>query len=86
LGLTAAQRAIVAARALERMPERRGRPKKGEENLPDSGTLSRDMVAKKFKVNKESVQQAKALLVEAPDLAEQVEGCTLSVEVAWQRG
>jgi hypothetical protein len=64
--LTAGQRAVVAAKALEQMPERRGRPEKGA--LPVHNR-SRDDVAKTFKVGVNAVQQAKALLSDAPDLA-----------------
>jgi hypothetical protein len=75
--MTAGQRAIVAAKALppfeeaakERMSE--GGKNKGGTN---GATLrrSRDDVAKVFKVGVNQVQQAKALLANAADLAERV--------------
>ena len=67
--MTAGQKAIVAAKALEQMPERRGRPGKDGKS---SHVLSRDLVAKQFKVSDKSVQQAKSLLANAADLAERV--------------
>jgi hypothetical protein len=84
--LTAAQRAIVAARALP-LFEAAGLARKSEggKNKGKTGGnsatphRSRDDAAKVFKVGPDSVQQAKALLAEAPDLAVQVEGCTLSL-------
>jgi hypothetical protein len=80
--LTAGQRAIVAARAMEQMPERRGRPGK---NCTDRAELwSREMVAKMFKVGVNAVQQAKALLAEAADLTAQVESCTSSLAAAYE--
>jgi hypothetical protein len=81
--LTAAQRAIVAARALEQMPERRGRPEKDGKSSHNFG-LSRDLVSKTFKVSDKSVQQAKAILIEAPDLAAQVESCATSLAAAYE--
>jgi hypothetical protein len=80
--LTAGQRAIVAARALEQMPERRGRPGKDGKS---SQVLSRDVVANQFKVSDKSVQQARALLTESPDLASQVECCALSLAAAYEQ-
>jgi ParB-like chromosome segregation protein Spo0J len=80
--LTAAQRAIVAARALEQMPERRGRPGKDGKT---SHVLSRDLAASTFKVSDKSVQQAKAVLAEAPDLAAQVESCAISLASAYEQ-
>jgi hypothetical protein len=69
--MSASQRAIVAARIMERMPERRGRPQKGAESRHNFH--SRDALSKTFKVNKDAIQQAKALLEESPDdLAVQV--------------
>jgi hypothetical protein len=55
--LTSAQRAIVAARALGQIPERRGRPGKDERSVQVNG-LSREAVAKTFKVGVNAVQQA----------------------------
>lgn len=86
--LTAAQRAIVAARALpvfEKQAKERmaaGGKKKG---MPEQGRASREDAASVFKVGKNAVQQAKALLSEAPDLAEQVEGCALSLQAAYEQ-
>jgi hypothetical protein len=82
--LTAGQRAIVAARVLEEMPERRG----GDQRKQNGKTshlapLSREVVAGKFKVSDKFVQQARALLSDAPDLAEQVENNTLSLASAY---
>ncbi len=82
--MTAGQRAIVAARALPMFealhPE--GRPKRGT----DSATKgrSRDDASKVFKVGANAVQQAKALLANAPDLAQQVEACTVSLAAAYE--
>ncbi|MFO0843280.1 MAG: hypothetical protein U0797_12935 [Gemmataceae bacterium] len=80
--LTAAQRAIVAARAMEQMPERRGRPGKDGKS---SHVLSRDIVSAQFKVSDKAVQQAKALLTDAPDLANQVETCALYLAAAYDQ-
>lgn len=84
--LTAAHRAMTAARAMEMVPERRGRPKKGE-NVPEEGTLfrSREALAGQFKVGKNAIQQAKAILAEAPDLAMQVDACALSLAAAYEQ-
>jgi acetoin utilization deacetylase AcuC-like enzyme len=68
--LTAAQRAIVAARAMDAMPERRGGNQSGKSTHFGK---SRDQMATVFKVSDKSVQQAKAILAEAPDLVMQVE-------------
>src|SRR5262249_51012454 len=71
--LTVAQRALVAARTMDQMPERRG----GNQNARTMHFgQSRDSVAKTFKVGVNSIQQAKCVLAEAPDLASQVESCT----------
>jgi hypothetical protein len=48
-------------------------------------TLSRQSVASVFKVGEKAVQQAKALLLEAPNLAEQVQACTLSLAAVWEQ-
>jgi hypothetical protein len=67
--LTAGQRAIVAARAMEKFPEQRGGDRsKGKVNGPC--ILSRETVAKTFKVGVNAVQQARALLAENPDRKE----------------
>jgi hypothetical protein len=87
--LTAGQRAIVAAKALpmfEEMAKARmaeGGKRKGG---PNGATphRSRDDVAAIFKVGKNYVQQAKALHADAPDLAEQVECCALSLAAAYE--
>lgn len=81
--MTPAQRAMVAAKAWEKFPEQRGRPKKSAESRPNKGLRPRDVLAKTFKVNKDSVQQAKAILAEASDLAEKVATCALSLADAW---
>lgn len=83
--LTAAQRAIAAAKAL---PQYEAIHKHGGDRRKQVGKSSplgrsRDDAAKTFKVSDKSVQQAKALLAEAPDLAEQVESCTLSLADAY---
>jgi hypothetical protein len=80
--LTAAQRAVVAARALEHIPERRGRPSAGEK-VDGPSILSRQSVSQVFKVGEKAVRQAKALLADAPDLAAQVGSCTLSLAAAY---
>src|SRR5262249_39502089 len=69
--LTAAQRAIAAARCMDhtRALSREGRKS----------------AAKTFKVGENAVQQAKALLTEAPDLVAQVEACTTSLAAAYEQ-
>jgi hypothetical protein len=64
--------------AMMQMPERRGGDRKSKDQSAVSrhNGKSRDDLAKAFKVGKESIQQAKALLTEAPDLAVKVECCT----------
>jgi hypothetical protein len=71
--LTAGQRAIVGARALPMFEATKvnGRPKKGAQTGHHS--KSRDDASKVFKVSKNLIQQAKALLTEALDLVTQVE-------------
>jgi ParB-like chromosome segregation protein Spo0J len=85
--LTAGQRAIVAARRwlLEGggSTHKVGRPSK-EENSPDR-TVSLESLAKKYKVGKTSITQARDLLTEATDLAAQVEACTLSLAKAFEK-
>jgi hypothetical protein len=83
--LTAAQRAVVAARAMEQMPERRGGDRKSDQK-GNSSPVGRSVgiVALQFKVSDKSIQQAKALLKEAPDLAAQVESCSLSIAAAYE--
>jgi hypothetical protein len=76
--LTAAQRAIVAARTTN---AERGRPAK---NGSEGTVFTVDAVAKIFKVGVRQVKEAKALLTEAPDLAKRVEACTLALAVAYE--
>src|SRR5262245_26122610 len=78
--LTAGQRAIVAARALDVVANSHGGDRKSSARTVH---LKRDDVAKAFKVGVNSVQQAKALLSKAPDLARQVEARTLSLADAY---
>jgi hypothetical protein len=57
--------------------------------VPKSGTngatsRARDDASKVFKVGANAVQQAKAILAEAPDLAAQVEFCALSLAAAYE--
>ena len=83
--LTAAQRAIVAAKAMDAQGTTWGGDRKssgGSHHL--NGQKSRDVVAKIFKVGPQSIQQAKALHDEAPDLIAQVESCTLSLAAAYE--
>jgi hypothetical protein len=75
--LTAGQRAVVAARVLEKLGGEWGGNRKSSAG---SRHLNRDDVAKAFKVNREYVQHARALLAEAPDLAEQVAAGALPLE------
>jgi hypothetical protein len=82
--LTAGQRALAAAKALEQMPERRGGDRR-KGKVPESGTLkSHAAIAQQFKVGKDAVQQARALLRHAPDLAEQVEARLLNITNAYE--
>ena len=48
-----------------------------------NGKKSREELSAVFKVSDKSIQQAKALLEEAPDLATQVESCTASLAAAY---
>jgi hypothetical protein len=80
--VTAAQRAVTAARALPAFEE--VAKKRRSHVLPAKGTTSREDAAAVFKVGKNSVQQAKALLAEAPDLVQQVEACTTSLAAAYE--
>jgi hypothetical protein len=75
--LTPGQRAIVAARAWRIEPKKDGRPKKGE--TLQSAVISLDALARQFHSSEHSILQARDLLAEAPDLAEQVADCTLSL-------
>jgi hypothetical protein len=59
-----------------------GKRKGVEKSFPPPKHRARDDAAKVFKVNDKWIQQAKALLAEAPDLAGQVEACTTSLASA----
>jgi ParB-like chromosome segregation protein Spo0J len=84
--LTAAQKALAAARrwllegSINGEPNKGGRPGKKKPSL--ARTVSVKELAAKYKVGKESIAQARDLLVEAPALAEQVDACTLSLAAA----
>jgi hypothetical protein len=73
--MTAGQRAIVAARAMPMFEEAakasmvEGGKSKGKPGSVLPSRQSRDDAAAVFKVGKNSVQQAKAVLAGAPDLA-----------------
>jgi hypothetical protein len=73
---TAAQRAMTAAKQwIARDPDgdttrKRGRPKK-DENRPPGG-FSREDLARQFRVGNASISHARDLLLEAPDLADEV--------------
>jgi hypothetical protein len=96
--LTAAQRAIVAARSLPMFEDAAkarmlsGKSADGEAGgrgrAKPSGSTSQRVSSREsagiiFKVSDKSVQQAKAVLAEAPDLASQVETCALSLAAAY---
>jgi hypothetical protein len=96
--LTAAQRAIVAARTLplfEEAARKRqetgvsvdgeagGRGRKKTSGQNCPEVLSAEQAGKPFKVSATYVKQAKALLADAPDLAVQVEACALSLANAY---
>jgi hypothetical protein len=80
--MTAGQRALVAARVLIQLPERRGGDRRsparqGKDQSAGSRHFdrkSRNDLAVIFKVGKESIQEARSLIEEAPDRAAQVEG------------
>ena len=83
--LTAAQRTIVAARTLPHFEEvKRPGPNNAGKSSPQSGR-ARDDATAVFKVSDKSVQQAKALLTDAPDLAVQV-AALAEGKVAWLAG
>jgi ParB-like chromosome segregation protein Spo0J len=82
--LTASQRAIVAARTMKAMPERRGGDCR-KSKVDGSSTLSRQSVAQVFKVGEKAVQQAKAVLERAGDLAGQVGAGEMRLDVAYER-
>jgi ParB-like chromosome segregation protein Spo0J len=84
--MTAAQRALVAARALPMFEDAAdGRKKAGKTigtNRPKG--RARTDAAAVFKVGEKAVQQAKALLTEAADLVEEVEAGTLTLAGAYE--
>jgi hypothetical protein len=67
--LTAAQRAVAAARCMNHTPLSRA---------------GRKQLASRFRVGENAVQQARALLEEAPDLLARVESCESSLAAAYQ--
>jgi hypothetical protein len=71
--MTASQRALVAVKAEEILPDRKGR-KLGDDNKDGKNSrlygMNRELLAKMFKVNDKYIQQAKALFIDAPDLVE----------------
>jgi ParB-like chromosome segregation protein Spo0J len=77
--LTNAQRAIVAARRLQREEKATGRkPGNNGEKVGRRPTIKTvDRLAKGFKTGSKSIQQARSLLENAPDLAAQVESGAL---------
>lgn len=72
--MTPGQRAIVAAKAMKAMPERRGGDRRSEKARDQKARTvpfdSAKTYARTFKVGENSIKQAKAVLDEAPDLAE----------------
>lgn len=85
--LTAAQRAIAAARSLPAYEALADKRKKGGKTIGTHNPQgrSRTDAAKTFKVGEKSVQQAKAMLSDAPDLIEQVEACALSLAAGYEK-
>jgi hypothetical protein len=98
--LTAAQRAVVAARTLPLFEEAaRKRQETGKSVDGEAGgrgrkktsgqncpeVLSAEQAGKPFKVSGTYVKQAKALLAEAADLVTQVVGCSLSLTAAYEQ-
>jgi hypothetical protein len=79
--LTPGQLAIVAARALSLKTNGHGGNRRSSGR---SGHLNREQIAKQYKVGYHSVQQAKTLLEEAPDLADEVFTGRLRVSVAFE--
>lgn len=80
--LTAAQRAVSAARALPsfeaiHLQKRGGDARKHSGKTSPNAGRSRDDAAAVFKVSDKSAQQAKAVLADAPDLVAQVEARAL---------
>jgi hypothetical protein len=82
--LTGAQRALVGSRTWGLDGKRAGRPNK-EEEMVSMKPFSLDQLAKQFHVSKRSILQARDLLNEAPDLAEQVDACALSLAAAHEQ-
>jgi hypothetical protein len=76
--LTAGQRAIVAARYLAEYGDAWGGDRRSKSN-GKTCHLKREDLGRTFKVNHMAVQQAKALLKEAPDLAQQVSARLLNI-------
>ncbi len=67
------------------MPERRGGPANGKK-VPGQGTFkSRELLAQQFKVGKNAIEYAKALLSDAPDLVSQVQSCAASLDSAYEQ-
>jgi hypothetical protein len=84
--MTAGQRAIVAARTMKKMPERRGGDRsKQTARTGQFAPWSRDTLAKTFSVGKNAIQQALVLLDEAPDLAAQVETRKCTIDFAYKQ-
>jgi hypothetical protein len=84
--MTAGQRAIVAARQWDGdskggRPAKNGKP--SESTTVSGGSLR--YLAKHFRNSDKSIRQAKELLAEAADLAEQVQACTLSLAAAYEQ-
>lgn len=99
--LTAGQRALIAVRqepifaelARKRQLDAgkhgseggRGRKKANPGAERPAHPKTRDMLAKIHRVNKEAIQQAKALLAESPDLVEQVDQGLLDITSAYEQ-
>jgi hypothetical protein len=85
--LTSAQRAIVAARQLPFFEALAAKRKKAGKTISPDGAegQARDQAAKHFRVGKNQVQQAKAILAEASDLVEQVLSRTLAIAPAYEQ-
>jgi hypothetical protein len=80
--LTGAQKAIVAAKRWG-LEEKTNDPKKNGTAPIRSSSLRQ--LAKQFHVGQTSITQARNLLREAPDLAEQVFACTMSLATACEQ-
>jgi hypothetical protein len=81
--LTPGQKALGVAKILALQPERRGRPRKGEE-VPVPAGRSSAAAAARYAVGEEALQQAMSVLKEAPDLADRVECGSLSIGNAYR--